>query len=146
MHANDARQLRDRQERHHRVAERNPRKAADQNAAQVLHRDPDRGREPEAREAEPANEQRGDRPEDRDVGGHVEREQAGHEHRDDDGKPAERRHRRTGPVHGADVMNEPGEQPAQEALPRRCVAERDQQRHERDEGDCGMAVLWKREG
>ena len=46
VHANDARQLRNRQQGHHRVAERNPREAADQDAAQVFHRHPRGGCQP----------------------------------------------------------------------------------------------------
>ena len=143
LHADDACQLRDRQERHHRVAERNPREAADQDAAQILHRDPHRRGEPESGDAEAANKHRRDRAEDRDVGRHVEREQTRHQHRDDHRKPAEGRHRGAGPVDGTGIVNEAGDQTEREAAPRRRTAQRDQQRHERDEGDRGMAVFRK---
>ena len=118
------RELRDRQQRHHRVAERDPREAAEDDAAQVFHRDPRRRRQAESADAEPSRENRDDRAGHRDVGRHVKREQRRDQHRDDCRQAAEGGDGGAGPIHRAGEVNEAGDQSEDEPAPGRHAGDR----------------------
>jgi hypothetical protein len=125
VHAESAGELRDRQQCDHRVAERDPWEAAQDDAAEVFRRDPHHGHETETADAEMPDEDRANRARDGNVGRHIERQQRGDDHGHEHRQAAERRHGGAGPVNRAGEVDEAGDQAQRESAARRDARERD---------------------